>query len=234
MHIYRSRKRLHALLKTHNETNMKKLFLLSICCAFAAGAFAQNAVKDGSFEALNAGDQLPRIAAFTDFGGQTQTANPTLDEESVVQGVWYRKASNTGYLKAVVVDDDAHDGDKSLKLSVNKNSGQAKLDSWYSNTLVQYLALADNTEYTITFYAKAADEAKKLYVGLLGNDYAPLKGSKWIDLSNDWAEYTLKIKTKGKADNSGIIFGLAASYDDNDKTVASNVFIDHIAVTGAN
>lgn len=212
---------------------MKKLFILSLCCAFAAGTFAQNAVKDGSFEALNTGDQLPRIAAFTDFGSETQNANPTADEETVVQGEWYRKASNTGYLKAIVVD-DAQDGDKSLKLMVNQNSGQAKLDSWYSNTLVQYISLADNTEYTITFYAKAADHAKKLYVGLLGSDYAPLKGSKWMDLSNEWTAYTLKIKTKGKADKSGIIFGLGATYDDNDKTVASSVCIDHIDVSVAN
>lgn len=209
---------------------MKKLSLFSLCCAFAAGVFAQNPIKDANFEGLDVDDQLPRIATFAYPDNTTQTSNPTMDEETVVQGKWYRKASNTGYLKAVVVNDDAQDGDKALKLMVNRNSGQAKLDNWYSNALVQYLALEGNTEYTITFHAKSINPTEKLYVGLLDNAQEVVKGTKWIDLSDKWAEYTLKITTKKKADKSGIIFGLAATYDGNDKTVASAVLIDNISI----
>lgn len=211
---------------------MKRIIFSVILSASAMGIFAQNAVKDGSFESLNSGDQLPRIAQFTDFGNWTQTANPTIDATAIVQGEWYRKASNTAYLKAVVTNEEAQDGNNALLLSINPNSGQQKLDNWYANTLVQFLSLNANTEYTITFHAKAVNNADRLYVGLIGgSDFAPLKGTKWVNITPEWAAYSVKVKTKSGADKSGVIWGLAATYGDNDKTVASSVYIDNISVT---
>ncbi len=207
---------------------MKKIIFLAVILIFSLSVFPQeNILKDGSFENLNANDQLPRIAAFSDYGKLTQTQNPSVEATTVENGVWYRKSLNSGYLKATVVDSDAQDGGQSILLSVNANSPQEKLDNWYTNTLVQFVSLKKK-EYTIKFYAKTVKSSDKIFVGIANLKGSSLSGSKWVDITSDWAEYTVTIKVGSDMKDASIVLGLETLYGENGKTLAGSVAIDNV------
>lgn len=209
---------------------MKKVNLLAVVFFFSLSIFAQdNLLKDGSFENLNVGDQLPRIAAFADYGKLTQTQNPTMDAATVEKDAWYRKSLNSGYLKATVIDSDAKDGSQSILLSVNANSPQQKLDNWYTNTLVQYVSLKKK-EYVITFNAKTVKNSDKIFVGIANVKGSSMSGSKWVGITSEWTEYTLTIKVDSTVD-AAVVLGLETLYGENGKTLAGSVAIDNVRLT---
>ena len=207
---------------------MKRINLLVAILFLSLGIFAQeNLLKDGSFEALNANDQLPRIAAFSDYGKLSQTQNPSIEAVSVENGVWFRKSLNSGYLKATVIDTDAQDGNQSILLSVNANSPQQKLDNWYTNTLVQFVSLKKK-EYTIKFYAKTVNKSDKIFVGIANVKGSSQSGSKWVDITSDWAEYSVTIKVGSDMKDASVVLGLETLYGENGKTLAGSVAIDNV------
>ena len=201
----------------------------------------ENLIIDGSFEKQeqNANNQIPRISAFSDLGNLCQTQNPNIEPAVVVEkGKWYRKSPNSGYLKATVTGADYQEGEYSLLLSILKNSGQTNLDKWYNNVLTQFVNIDTSKKYIIKFYAQANENCNKIYAGIVSGKGGSVKGSKWIDIDDEWAEYTIEVHpsahpdkgqfTKTDMEKASVIIGIATGYDDNGKTIASSVFIDNI------
>ena len=84
---------------------MKKSLLAGLFLLTTLSASAQNLLQDGSFENTKTYDyannkstgELPRISALGRLGNNTETNNPVMEAETVVQGPWYRKSANSGY-----------------------------------------------------------------------------------------------------------------------------------------
>jgi len=220
---------------------MKRILFISMLSLISAFVFSQeNLIKDGSFEktATVAGNQLPRIAAFSDLDGLCQTQNPAVDPATTVErGKWYRKSPNSGYLKGAVTGADSQDGDSSLLLSIDKNSTQANLDKWYNNVLVQYVKIDRKKKYVIKFYVRTNENCDKIYAGLVSGKGGSVKGSKEISINDEWTEYTLEVSpaahpdkgqfTGADMEKACLVIGMATKYE-NEKTTASSVFIDNV------
>lgn len=207
---------------------MKKtnLFIALFFCSFSLIG-QNNLLKNGSFEAFDSGTQLSRIAKFADYGELTQASNPAVEATTVVDGVWYRKSLNSAYLKATVVNTDAKDGDKSVVLSVNANSPQQNLNNWYTNTLVQFYPF-EKKEYTIKLYAKSIKNASRIFIGIADKKGSSVSGSKFVDITPDWAEYTVTIKVGSNMKGGSLVIGLETDYTDEGKTAAGSVAIDNV------
>lgn len=221
---------------------MKKTIIASILSLISLAIAAQESlITDGSFEnqQVYGNNEIPRIAAFADYGSTSQTQNPAVEPAiEVARGVWYRKSPNSGYLKGFISQADKQDGDHSLLLSTDKNSGQPNLDQWFNNVLVQYVNIDRTKKYTIKLYAKANQNCEKIYVGLVSGKGGSVKGSGWINITSEWAEYSIEVQpsahpdkgqfTNEEMNKACIAIGIAAQYGDNSKTIESSVFIDNV------
>ncbi len=221
-----------------------RLLLTVLICMFGVFTNAQNLVKNGSFEnqKLYENNQLARIGGFGDLGETTQTSNPKLEKaDKVKEGIWYKKASNSGYIRAVVTDSDSTDGDHSLLLSINRNSPQANLDKWETTAVLQYLPIEKEDTYILTFYAKNNIDCNHLFAGLITGNGSVIKGSKWVDIDNTWRKYSIEIEpsshetsggyTKKMLSRGAVVIGIGCEYDENGRSKQASVLIDKIEIT---
>lgn len=220
-----------------------KLLATILFTLFCISGYSQNLINDGSFEnqKLHEDNQLARIAGFNDLGKSTQLVNPKLEKALPIEhGVWYKRASNTAYIKAIVTDSDSADGDKCLLLSINNNSPQKTLDEWKSTVIMQFLPIQRDETYTITFSAKSNIDCKQLFVGMMtGNGYV-IEGSDWVSIDDNWQEYSITVdSTKHKASGGytndlmkkgAVMIGMACEYDENGKTKQTSALIDNVVV----
>lgn len=213
--------------------------IVSLCCL--CGSAQTNLLKDGSFEnqKLFQNNQLARIASFADLDKAVQTTNPLIEStESVVMNQWYKKASNSGYLTATVTDTDSFDGDKSLLLSIGKNSPQKNLDKWDTTAIMQYVGFEREGSYILTFNAKSNIDCDQIFVGGVTGNGAEIEGSKWVSITSEWAEYSVEINpsnhalkgsyTKKLFASGAVVIGLSAEYDSVEKTKQTSVLIDNV------
>ena len=219
-----------------------KLVILAILTVFSLAVQGQeNKIVDGSFEnqKLYENNQIARIAQFGDLGGSIQKNNPVVDRAvKVTPGVWYKKASNSGYLRASIIDSDSSAGDKSLLLSINKNSPQKNLEKWDTTAVLQYVELDRNKTYQLVFSAKCNIDCNQLFAGAITGNGSEITGSGWVEIGTEWDEYVVDITphahSKGgnysnKLFSAGaVVFGLGAEYDDNGRTNQTSVLIDNV------
>lgn len=220
---------------------MKKVIITSMLSLISLVIAAQeNIIADSSFEnqTVYSNNEIPRIAAFADYGNNCQVQNPAVDPAiEVERGKWYRKSPNSGYLKGIITQADKQDGERALLLSTDKNSGQPNLDQWFNNVLVQYVNVDRTKKYTIKLYAKSNQNCEKIYVGLVSGKGGSIKGSNWVNITSEWAEYTIEVQppahpNKGQFTNEEmnkacLVVGIATQYD-NGKTIESSVLIDNV------
>ena len=156
-------------------------------------ASAQNLLQDGGFENTKTYDyannkstgELPRISALGKLGSNTETNNPVMEAELVVQGSWYRKSANSGYNHGKIVTDDYAEGEKALNLSITAGSATAKLDTWDNNTAIQYVTIDRTKQYVLKFKAKNLVGNYPVFAGMsVGGGYE-VSGSDWITLSSN-------------------------------------------------
>lgn len=210
-------------------------------------ASAQNLLQDGGFENTKTYDyannkstgELPRISALGRLGNNTETSNPVMEAETVVQGSWYRKSANSGYNHGKIVSDDYAEGEKALNLSISAGSTTTKLDTWDNNTAIQYVTIDRTKQYVLKFKAKNLVGNYPVFAGMsVGGGYE-VSGSNWVILSSNWEEYTVTIDptqhqssdthySDGDFQKSGVVFGNRTEYDENNKSLESSILIDDV------
>lgn len=209
---------------------MMKHFLISLLIFVSATSYAQeNLLKDSSFEEQQvfSENEISRIAAFSDFDSNVQTANPKVDSPSkIINGVWYKKSANSGYLRAAVIDTDSQEGSKSLLLTIRQNTPQKGLDKWYGNVLTQYVKIKRGKTYTVKFYAKANIDCDRVYAGMVSESGEAVRGSKWINITSDWQEYEVQVSPSNN--QSAVVIGIATIYNNEGKTNQTSVMIDNV------
>ena len=206
--------------------------------------YAQNLIKDGGFEHqhLYENNQLARIASFGDLGASTQIVNPKMDcAEEVKSGVWYKKASNSGYIRATVTQSDSAEGAQSLLLGITRNSPQENLDKWETSAVLQYLPIEHDATYQIKLSMKNNIDCKRAFVGLVSGNGYEIEGSKWVDIDGEWREYSLTIEpnkhkttggyTKKLLQRGALVVGIGCEYDENGKSKQTSILIDKIEIT---
>lgn len=220
---------------------MRKIILL-VLSVIALSAKAQTSlIADGGFENQPTfqNNQLPRIAGFGELGNLVQKTNPTIDREFMIErGQWFKKASNSGYLTASIIDSDSYAGKKCVLLSVGKNSPQKNLDKWETTAIAQFVEIERTKSYTLRFYAKSNIDCDKIFVGAVTGNGSVIEGSTWVDITPDWKEYSLTITpgvhpksggyTNKLLDRSAVVIGLATKYDNNDRSIQISVLLDNI------
>lgn len=220
-----------------------KLIIVLLISAFSLTAQAQtsNLIVDGSFEnqEVYENKQIARIALFGDLGEKVQRSNPVISKDIVVsRGVWYKKASNSGYLRASIINSDSYAGENSLLLSINKNSPQKNLDRWDTTAVIQFVELSREVTYLLKFSAKSNIDCEKIFAGAVTGNGSEIAGSSWVNIDSEWKEYTIEItpSTHKKGgnysnklfSNGAVVFGLSAEYDDNGRTNQTSVLIDDV------
>lgn len=138
---------------------MKRFLLcVSLLCAFSFGQ-AQNLIQHGDFTGVTpvaADGYLYRIASLTDLGKDVQAANPTVDPlVKVTSGTWYKKAGNTGALKAQILSNIAYGAGNVSAVNMTKTGAAAA--SADQNQLIQYLSVTEGHEYKLEFDIRTAD-----------------------------------------------------------------------------
>ena len=226
---------------------MKKSLLAGLFLLTTLSASAQNLLQDGGFENTKTYDyannkstgELPRISALGRLGNNTETSNPVMDAETVVQGSWYRKSANSGYNHGKIITDDYSEGEKALNLSISSGSPTTKLDTWDNNTAIQYVTIDRTKQYILKFKAKNLVGNYPVFAGIsVGGGYE-VSGSNWVTLSSSWEEYTLTIDptqhkssdthySDGDFQKSGVVFGNRTDYDENNKSLESSILIDDV------
>ena len=210
--------------------SMKKCLLVLLSLFLSLTIYAQqNLIEDGSFESSQVvqENEIARIAAFSDFGNKTQRTNPTQDAPmDVERGVWYKKSANSGYLRAVVINTDAYDGEKAMSLTIRENSPQPGLTNWYGLGLTQYVKVNRGKPYILRFCAKSTAGSKRIYAAMVSESGGTAKGSKWLDIDSDWTEYEVVISPSDNS--SAVVLGLGTTYNDDKKTNKSSVIIDDV------
>lgn len=213
-----------------NFRQMKKYFFILLLTFLSTMSFAQeNLLKDGSFENQNVyhENEIARIAAFSDLGKLVQSANPKVEPVTEVEvGIWYKKSANSGYLRATIVNDDCQDGEKALSLAIRPNSSQTGLDKWYGTVLTQYTKVKRGKTYVLKFYAKAVVGCEKVYAGIIGEPGDAAKGSKWVNITQEWKEYEVVVTPS--VNSSAVIIGIATTYNNENKTNHSSIIIDNV------
>lgn len=202
---------------------------------------AQNLLKDGGFEnqKVYENNQVARIASFGDLGKSTQITNPKLNAtQDVEEGIWYKRAGNTGYIRATVTNSDYAEGEKSILLSVNKNSPQKNLDKWQSTTLLQFCKLEGDKSYELTFKVKNNVDCGKVFVGAVTGNGSIIDGSTWVEIGDAWKEYTITVNPKNHKASKGyskrlmskaaIVFGIESEYDSNNRSKQVSLLIDDV------
>lgn len=228
---------------------MKKSLLAGVFLLTTLSASAQNLLQDGSFENTKTYDyannkstgELPRISALGRLGNNTETNNPVMEAETVVQGPWYRKSANSGYNHGKIITDDYSEGQKALNLSISAGSTTTKLDTWDNNTAIQYVTIDRTKQYILKFKAKNLIGNYPVFAGIsVGGGYE-VSGSNWVTLSSNWEEYTLTIDptqhkssdthySDGDFQKSGVVFGNRTGYDENSKSLESSILIDDVCL----
>lgn len=209
---------------------MKKHFIILALTFIAAASFAQeNLLQNGGFEDLKVyhENEIARIAAFSDLGDLAQRTNPKVDSNTEVQvGTWYKKSANSGYLRATVIDTDKQEGQKSLSLTIRRNSPQTGLDKWYGTVLTQFAKVKRGKTYILKFYAKANENCEKVYAGMIGESGTASKGSKWVSISTEWKEYEVTVTPS--TGTSAVTIGISTTYNEEGKTIQTSVILDNI------
>ena len=220
-----------------------KLIILLILSSFSLSIQGQNnnKITDGSFEnqAVYENNQIARVARFGDLDESVQMSNPTIDKSmNTTKGVWYKKAGNSGYLRASIIDSDSAEGSKSLLISINKNSPQENLDKWDTTAVMQFVELDRKATYELKFSAKSNIDCDQLFAGAVTGNGSEIDGSNWVNIDSDWKEYTVTIDPSAHSKGGGysnkllssgaIVFGLSAEYDDNGRTKQTSVLIDNV------
>lgn len=228
---------------------MKKSLLAGVFLLTTLSASAQNLLQDGGFENTKTYDyannkstgELPRISALGRLGNNTETNNPVMEAETVVQGPWYRKSANSGYNHGKIITDDYSEGQKALNLSISAGSTTTKLDTWDNNTAIQYVTIDRTKQYILKFKAKNLIGNYPVFAGIsVGGGYE-VSGSNWVTLSSNWEEYTLTIDptqhkssdthySDGDFQKSGVVFGNRTGYDENSKSLESSILIDDVCL----
>lgn len=199
-----------------------------------------NLITDGGFEnqEMYERGEIARIASFSQLGESTQSSNPKMATSKIIEkGAWYKKAADTGYLRATIINTDSEEGAKSLLLSIGKNSSQKNLDKWETTALVQFIEIETSRIYELKFCAKSNIDCEKIFAGLVTKQGKEINGSQWINIDSEWKEYSIEIVLsksdkakykKGGLDMLAVVFGLSASYNDNLRTNQTSVIIDNI------
>lgn len=227
---------------------MKKSLLAGIFLLTTfTSSHAQNLLQDGGFENTKtynytdnkSTDELPRISALGKLGSVTETNNPVMEAETVVQGVWYRKSANSGYNHGKIITSDYSEGQKSLNLSISAGSSTTKLDTWDNNTAIQFVNIDRTKQYVLKFKAKNLIGGYPVFAGIAVGGGYEVSGSDWVTLSDDWEEYSLTIDptqhpstqthyTDADFLKSGVVFGNRTAYGSNNKSLESSILIDDI------
>ncbi|MGC3978023.1 MAG: T9SS type A sorting domain-containing protein [Paludibacteraceae bacterium] len=233
---------------------MKKTTLLLFVMFLVISLNAQNKIQNASFEddintftvVESSANVLMRVANIQD--ATTQTASPTTATAvSVANGLWVKKAPNSGYVKGVVVTSDFEDGASSLNLKITSGATQTGLNNWYQCVAQQkILGGLDNTKkYVAKFWAKVDATANNVcsqVVVFASDNTAKVNITKTIALTGGttWTEYTTSefdvpahIVTNPTANFSTAFFGIGipTTYDANSKTNYSGVLLDNISLT---
>ena len=235
---------------------MKNVLLLSLLFATGSSLCAQtDIIKNGGFEdstsaytvSFNGANSLLRIKGF--FENKTEITNPTIDNaKNVENGIWYKKAANTGYIAALVTDREKASGNYSVNLRTNANMGQNN-PKWYQCVLVQPISLEKGV-YRLTFKARKEDNANNALKELVANitdKESNLNYTITIPLkeNNEWNEYSVMFnlpnfvkRQSAKPENENKTFdynesilGIAIVPEVQDgKTLLNSVFIDDITL----
>ncbi|MDR1809683.1 MAG: hypothetical protein LBR34_04670 [Prevotella sp.] len=242
---------------------MKKFTLTMLAATAAVCGFSQNLIQNPGFEADPATftvvesnlNVLMRVANHQD--ATTQTAAPAATATPVTDGMWVRKAPNSGYVKGVIRTDLTNPGNANtnsvLNLRINQNASTTGLTNWYQCVAQQRIAggvdLAKT--YVLTFDAKVDDETSPALtnvnnqiVAVIRDIVNNLQTTQTINLTQGttWYQYSATFNLPawvagGGAGASGtsVIFGLGikTEYGLNDNeslTKYSSVLIDNVSL----
>ena len=192
----------------------------------------------------NATNVLMRVAAIQD--ASTQLASPTLASAvNVTNGLWIKKAPNTGYIKGIVTTSDFNSGTSCLNLRIGNGTTNVGYDTWTNAIAFQKLSLTNIQKYTVSFWAKtdptASNVASNVTVVLTDNTKMtnlscaiPLTGG------STWTQYSATFDIPAfRAANATADFttafvgvGLTTTYNPAIlKTNYSGVLLDDISVS---
>lgn len=230
---------------------MKKITTLMLSIAFIGTmASAQNLVTNPGFEADIATftvvegttDVLMRVNAIQD--ATTQTAAPTATAIPVADGMWVKKAPNTGYVKHIVTDTDKYSGLRCVNLKINANYTSTGMTSWWNSITTQKIVggLSNTKKYKASVWAKidesSPNAASNLYLYVTDNT-AKVNITKTIALTGGttWTKYetTFDIPTHISANptaNFATAFfgaGITTTYTDG-KTNYAGVMVDDFSL----
>lgn len=183
---------------------MKKTITMMLSIFLSANVlFAQNLITDPGFEndpttytVVEGGKNvLRRVANIKD--ETTQTAAPTSGAVDIsAGGIWVKKATNTGYIKSIIIDTDRNAGTYCANLQVQAN-GVAS--AWYNATTQQKIigGLNNSKRYVASVYAKIDPTAGNVlpelwfFVANGGNINNYTIKATWVDGGASWAKYSV-------------------------------------------
>ncbi len=228
---------------------MKKIFTLALLCiaGFANWANAQtNLVSAPGFETdpklVTVSGDLYRVASL--YPKVTTSGNPTATSVSVSEGMWVKKAMNSGYIVGKVVATQQHEGANSLNLKITQNTTAAGLQNWYGCVVEQRVSLANNKKYSASFWAmtdpSAANNQCDSVTVFVCDTTSKVSYAIPVELTGGtaWTQYTVNfdipayVATHPTAVFTTAFFGLGIStnYDGLAKTLNSSVFVDDISL----
>ncbi len=227
---------------------MKKITFLLMATFVMVALNGQNKLQNGGFEddpaTFTVKKELRRVHKIN--AAKTQTANPTSTAVAVTEGMWVKKATNSGYIHSILKTDDKHEGTSSLFYKIGNNCAATGLTAWY-NTIAcsqKMSAKLDVTKkHTVKFWAKAEDIAKntcKQVVVWIRDDAKNKTLEKTVKLTGGttWTEYTVEIDLptfiagKGQGATDFTYFGVSCptTYNAQNKTNYVGVLLDDISL----
>ena len=235
---------------------MKKITLLFAVAIISLSLNAQNLIQNAGFEndpttftvLENTANVLMRIAGHYD--ASTQVTQPTLTSAvSVADGLWLKKAPNSGYVKGIVITTDLHEGTSCLQLQNRNGNAATGMTNWYQCVAQQRIngGLDNTKKYIAKFYAKVDATAGNVcdkVVAFVTDNTAKVVLSKTVSLTGGtaWTEYTVNFDlpahiTANPTANFAIAYfgiGNPTTYDTSvtpNKTNYSGVLLDNISLT---
>ena len=233
---------------------MKKITLLFASAIISLSLNAQNLIQNAGFEnspttftvVEGTTNVLMRVAGHYDV--TTQTTAPTASAISVTDGLWLKKAPNSGYVKGILTTSDFQEGASCLQLQNKNGSTAAGMTNWYQCVAQQGISGGlDNTKkYIAKFYAKVDPTAGNVcdkVVAFVTDNTAKVVLSKTVSLTGGttWTEYTVNfdlpahIVANPTANFATAYFGIGnpTTYDTSvtpNKTNYSGVLLDNISL----
>jgi len=189
---------------------MKKTITMMLSIFLSANVlFAQNLITDPGFEndpttytVVEGGKNvLRRVANIKD--ETTQTANPASTADNIsAGGIWVKRATNTGYIKSIIIDTDRNAGTYCANLQVQANGASA---AWYNATTQQKIigGLNNSKRYVASVYAKIDPTAGNVlpelwfFVANGGNNDNYTIQAIWVDGGANWAKYSVTFDLAG-------------------------------------